>query len=534
MSQKRVEVTRTLTRPETWRSEHVKAVILAANDTVSPLNLRKPRALIKVNGIPLLEHQIRAYSRAGVETASISVVAGYQCGQVKRYLMREHPEICLVRNPDYRLTGPLYSLNLALRSAEPHSADKGLFISSGESIYDDEAIERVSRVSGNAIAGDTSCYRAASTKVIAENGNVVLIGAQVPKYAATAVATGLCKLDAHARGVLSDIAGARTAEKRDAPLAGALCDLIRRVRMTLVDIAGTKWAAVRTMDDLQTADKRFSRFSLSGKRCFVLDLDGTVYVGTRPIRGTLEFISQSTGDAFYFVTNNTSKLPEEYRTRLNALGISADAEHVVTPLAPLIKYLRERTLTRVYLLANTKVTAYLRGALPELELTADPEACDALIVTYDTELTYDKLRDAALLLQQNPHLTFVATHGDLVCPTERGFVPDSGCILSVLEQASGRTPDTVFGKPNPLLLERVTARYRPSQMVVVGDRLYTDGRMARNVGCDFICVLSGETTRERIDELREDEFPSLIVKDLGDLLAQRDGSTAPAAADCGA
>ena len=66
-------------------------------------------------------------------------------------------------------------------------------------------------------------------------------------------------------------------------------------------------------------------------------------------------------------------------------------------------------------------------------------------MTYDTELTYDKLRDAALLLQQNPRLTFLATHGDLVCPVEHGFVPDSGCILSVLEQTTGRTPGTVFG-----------------------------------------------------------------------------------------
>jgi ribonucleotide monophosphatase NagD (HAD superfamily) len=48
--------------------------------------------------------------------------------------------------------------------------------------------------------------------------------------------------------------------------------------------------------------------------------------------------------------------------------------------------------------------------------------------------------------------------------------------------------------------------------------MYTDRQMARNVGCDFICVLSGETTRKQIDELSEDEFPSLIVKDLGDLL----------------
>ena len=78
--------------------------------------------------------------------------------------------------------------------------------------------------------------------------------------------------------------------------------------------------------------------------------------------------------------------------------------------------------------------------------------------------------------------------------------------------------DTGFGKPNPLLLERVTAHYSLDEMVVVGDRLYTDRTMARNVGCDFICVLSGETTRERIDELSEDEFPSLIVEDLGDPL----------------
>ncbi len=499
----------------------MKAIILAANDNTQlrPLNLRKPSALIKINGIPLLEHQIRGYSRAGVETASISVVSGYQHRPVKRYLMREHPEIRLVKNPVYRSAGALYSLDLALRSAEPHTADEGLFISSGECIYDDEAIERVSRVSGSTIAGDSSRYGAASTKVVAEDGDVVLIDTGIPKRAATAVAAGLCKLDAHARGVLSDIAAERTAEKRDAPMAVALGDLIRRTRMALVDITGTKWAALRTMDDVHTADKRFSRFSSSGKRCFVLDLDGTVYVGNRPIRGTVEFINQNVDDrAFYFVTNNTSKLPEDYRTRLNALGIPADAEHVITPLAPLIACLRERALTHVHLLANARVAAYLRQALPGLELTADPEACQALIVTYDTELTYGKLRDAALLLQQNPRLTFLATHGDLVCPTEHGFVPDIGCILSVLEQATGRTPDTVFGKPNPLLLERVTGQYRPGQMVVVGDRLYTDRQMARNVGCDFVCVLSGETTRERIDEMSEDEFPSLIVKDLGDLL----------------
>ena len=86
--------------------------------------------------------------------------------------------------------------------------------------------------------------------------------------------------------MLSNIAAERTAQKRDAPMAVVLGDLIRRARMTLVNIAGTKWAALRTMDDLQTTDKRFSRFSLSDTQYFVHDLDETEYVGNRPIRGT--------------------------------------------------------------------------------------------------------------------------------------------------------------------------------------------------------------------------------------------------------
>ena len=126
--------------------------------------------------------------------------------------------------------------------------------------------------------------------------------------------------------------------------------------------------------------------------------------------------------------------------------------------------------------------------------------------------------NAAVLLQKNPRLPFLATHGDLVCPTEDGFVPDCGCILLVLEQTTGRRPDVVFGKPRPRLVERVTELYGVHHLAIVGDRLYTDGKMARNVGCSFVCVLSGETTREQIDDLSEDEFPALIVRDLGELL----------------
>jgi choline kinase len=198
----------------------VKAIILAANDNLQlrPMNLGKPSTLIKINGISLLEHQIRGVPSCRRRNGFHIGRHWLSTGQVKRYLMHKHPEIHLVRDSDYRSAGVLHSLNLALRRAAPHTSDEALFISSGACAYDDAVIERVSRVSGSAIAVDSSCYEAVSTKVIAEDGNVVSISTDIPNHAATAVITGLCKLDAHARTVLSDIAAEHLAEKKDAPM----------------------------------------------------------------------------------------------------------------------------------------------------------------------------------------------------------------------------------------------------------------------------------------------------------------------------
>jgi len=105
--------------------------------------------------------------------------------------------------------------------------------------------------------------------------------------------------------------------------------------------------------------------------------------------------------------------------------------------------MQDYTIRNVYLLGNARLAAYLRQALPGLELIADPEACEAPIVAYDTEPTYGKLRHAAVLLQQNLRLPFLGTHGDLVCPTEHGFVRDNGCII--VGARTGDRPHTGHG-----------------------------------------------------------------------------------------
>ena len=494
---------------------HMKAIILAESDNsaLRPLNGRKPGALIKINGIPLLEHQIRRYLNAGVAEASLTVVSGYYHNVVKRFLTRVHPTIRVVKNANYRSKNAARSLHLAIKTAE--FDDESLLVSSVECVFDDHLIEALVRSSTNSVAGDT---RRSGGTMLVKNGCVVSDGAAITKGGTTAVSAGVLRFNARATAALKRVVASRAIDT-EVSMAIVVNDLVKTMRVTLVDVTGFNWTCVRSMDDLYDADKRFSRFKLSDTHCFILDLDGTVYIGDRPIRGAVKFIDRSAyKKEFYFVSNNTSKLAEDYHLKLSAMNVTTIIDHVITPLAPLISYMQSHALQRIYLLGNARIETFVRQALPGLQLTADPDKCEALVVAYDTELTYEKLQNAAVLLQQNPRLPFLATHGDLVCPTEDGFIPDCGCILSVLEQTTGRRPHVIFGKPSPRLVKSVVDRFGSDRTAIVGDRLYTDGKMARNVGCSFICVLSGETTRKQIDDLDEDDFPTLIVKDLGELL----------------
>lgn len=249
------------------------------------------------------------------------------------------------------------------------------------------------------------------------------------------------------------------------------------------------------------------------KKCFVLDLDGTVYLGNIPIEGTVRFIRKRWNEAdFYFLSNNTSKSPRTYVARLQGMGIPAGPEHILTPTTPLVEYLRERKIARAYLVGNTDYTTALTQAMPELSLTH--ENAQAVILAYDTELTYEKLCVSARLLQDG-NVAFVATHPDLVCPDPKGPLPDVGSFLALYEKATGRTPEHVFGKPDPRVLGPLLDKYAREEMVMVGDRLSTDKKLAENAGLDFVLVLSGEATRE--DLLREKRQPWRVVEHLGEL-----------------
>ena len=272
-------------------------------------------------------------------------------------------------------------------------------------------------------------------------------------------------------------------------------------------------------------------FDLSKKKAFVCDLDGTLFMGPNPIPSAVKFVIDSTNSgrfAFYYLTNNTSKCPEEYMKKISGAAIPVVPEQILTPLITLESYIREKGYKSVYLISSEKVKAHMAERLADagVSLDYDPERNELIALTYDKELTYAKLADATSLWNmrncppspmcpvrtknQTP-VALVATHPDNCCPSERGPIPDIGGMMKFLEITNGIKPSHVFGKPSPTLLAPVLAKFKPEEIAVVGDRLYTDKAIADNAGVDFVCVLSGETTPADLEKYTGTP-PSVVVE----------------------
>jgi NagD protein len=259
-------------------------------------------------------------------------------------------------------------------------------------------------------------------------------------------------------------------------------------------------------------------------RHVVLDMDGTLYSGARLFAETIPFLERlrSLGIGYTFLTNNTSRSKADYVTKLRKLGIEAREDEIYTPAESTITYLRT-SLPRVKAIALMG-TPSLEHEFTEAGFAVNWDAPEAVVVGFDTTVTYERLCRTAYWISRG--LPFLATHPDFVCPTsEPTVLVDCGSLCACLTAATGRHP-LVFGKPNPSILHELADRLHlaAGQMLMVGDRIYTDMKMAREAGVPAALVLTGETTAAQASGLPQK--PELIVADvgrLGELLAGAHG-----------
>ena len=232
-------------------------------------------------------------------------------------------------------------------------------------------------------------------------------------------------------------------------------------------------------------------------RCFLLDMDGTFYLGENLIPGSLDFIRrvEETGRDFLFLTNNSSHNADFYVQRLKRMGLNVGREKVLTSGEATAAVLQEKYPgKRAFVLGNEFLLAEMREAGVKVD-QADPEL---VVVGYDTTLDYKKM--AAVCDFVRAGLPYIATHPDFNCPTETGFAPDIGAIMAFIEASTGRRADLVVGKPHTGIVQAALRRtgLQVGQMAMVGDRLYTDIETGLKSGMLSILVMSGETTPEML------------------------------------
>lgn len=277
---------------------------------------------------------------------------------------------------------------------------------------------------------------------------------------------------------------------------------------------------------------KVDRGRLRGLRHIALDMDGTIYSGITVFAFTNPFLRQlrTLGIGYSFLTNNSSKSVEDYAKHLHRLGIEASIDQIYTSGQASIGYLKRTQpgVRKLFVLGTNSLQREMESAGFVMASDSPEDEPDAVVVGFDTDLSFARLCRAAYWIKMGK--PYLATHPDRICPTDLPTVlVDCGAICAALHEATGRRPDAVLGKPEPLMLEGLAERHalvRPA-MAMVGDRLYTDVAMARRAGVLGVLVLTGEATMEDVE--RESQRPDLIVADLaefGHLLTEaRDDAT---------
>ena len=261
-------------------------------------------------------------------------------------------------------------------------------------------------------------------------------------------------------------------------------------------------------------EKGRSATPLKDKKLFVFDLDGTVYLGKRIFPEAVKLVNRlsESGRKVLFFTNNASSTAEFYLGKLRRAGFEVSDDAVMTSGDVAASFLlTRRPGKRVFLLGTEALKNSMRQRGVGVTDCADGKSADIVVSSFDTELTFGKLTTACRLLWNGAE--YFCTHPDLRCPTDEGYLPDSGAIAAMLTAATGVKP-VFFGKPHPVTMEAITEStgFSKDEICVVGDRLYTDIAFAINSGVTSVLVLTGETDAKTVGKLPDTEMPDYVFE----------------------
>ena len=257
---------------------------------------------------------------------------------------------------------------------------------------------------------------------------------------------------------------------------------------------------------------------LQNKTLYIFDMDGTIYLGGKVFPFAVDFIRRlrAASKRVLFFTNNASHSGDFYLEKLTRLGFEPTPDEIMSSADVTIAFLKlHRPGKSIYLMGTPQLESMFRKAGIEL-LPNDAEKADVVVTSFDTTLTYEKLDAACRLIRGGAE--YLCTHPDFNCPTETGFIPDSGAIAAAVTASTGVAP-RYFGKPyedTVSMICEVTGCSK-EEMCIFGDRLYTDISLGRFHGVTDILVLTGETQQADVDAATPVQRPDMTFASLAEV-----------------
>ena len=255
----------------------------------------------------------------------------------------------------------------------------------------------------------------------------------------------------------------------------------------------------------------------------LLDLDGTLYHGPRPIDSAVRALRDVSGPVTY-VTNNASRSPGDVAAALAGMGYAADDEDVVTSAQAAAELLAAQLDPGASVLVvgaqALEDELRLRGLVPVRKFADLPisggEATRSSGVAqgHSPQTDWSQLAEAALAVRAGA--LWVACNIDPTLPSERGLLPGNGSMVAALRTATDQDP-LVAGKPAAPLMAAALRRVPAKAPLVVGDRLDTDIAGANAVGLPSLLVLTGVSTVADALAAEAELRPTYVAADLAAL-----------------
>jgi 4-nitrophenyl phosphatase len=240
------------------------------------------------------------------------------------------------------------------------------------------------------------------------------------------------------------------------------------------------------------------RMDIGNIKAVAFDMDGTICFGKRIARGALELVGQlrKSGIHVLYCTNSSSASRNDIYRKLSGFEIDLRLGDVYSASCEAGIFVRETGFRKVFCLGGRGLVEEIRSN--GVSVTDQPAEGEAIVVGLDTDLTYGKI--ASLVSLRSMDIPIIACNRDMLYPVEGGrLVPGCGLMVSIVEEVLGRKAHVVVGKPNTLLLERMSQDqgFAPREILVVGDSVESDIAAANAFGSPSVLLAADDASLPR-------------------------------------